>query len=422
MTTLDVTRLSINYGNTNVLENVFISSGCGECIGIIGPNGSGKSTLLKALSKIIRPASGSVVLSGRDLASIPLNELARSMAVVSQDAHSDFEFSCLEIVLMGRNPHMNRFAVEGRRDYEIAEASMRLTSTWHLKDRMFNELSGGERQRVVIARALAQEPSVLLLDEPVSHLDINHQIEILELVDTLKKTKGLLIIMVIHDLNLAARYCDRLILLNDRTIHAAGTPAEVLTREHIRCAFKADVLVRRHPLTGSIYVTLMNTVKPDLQCNGGLKVHVVSGAGTGARLLYALASQGYTLTAGVLNVLDSDYDVAAGLGVKTITEAPFSPITPEASAQSLEAMEAADAIVVSDVPFGWGNLKNLEAVAELAGRKQIVLIEGGEARDFAKGRATELIGRLKAHGAMVVGSVDEAVEAVARGRELSGPA
>jgi iron complex transport system ATP-binding protein len=420
MATLDVARLTVNYGNVRVLEDVFLTSGAGECIGIIGPNGSGKSTLLKALSRIIQPATGSIVLTGRDLGTISRDELARNMAVVSQDTHSDFEFTCLDIVLMGRNPHLKRFAVEGRKDYEIAESSMRLTSTWHLKDRMFNELSGGERQRVVIARALTQEPSVLLLDEPVSHLDINHQIEILELVDRLKKTKGLLVIMVIHDLNLAARYCDRLILLNDRTVRAAGTPAEVLTREHIRDAFKADVLVRRHPMTGSIYITLMNTVKPDRAGNGRLKVHVVSGAGTGARLLYALASQGYTLTAGVLNVLDSDYDVAVELGVKTITEAPFSPITPESGALNLEAMSAADVIVVSDLPFGWGNVKNLEAVAGLAGSKPIVLVESRESRDFTDGKATELLALLTTHGALVVSSVDEAVGAVARAGERPG--
>jgi iron complex transport system ATP-binding protein len=414
MATLDVARLAVSYGNVKVLEDVFMTSAPGECIGIIGPNGSGKSTLLKAISKIIAPAAGSIMLTGKDLKTIRRDELARNLAVVSQDTQSDFEFTCLDIVLMGRSPHMKRFAMESRKDYEIAESSMKLTSTWHLKDRMFNELSGGERQRVVIARALTQEPSVLLLDEPVSHLDINHQIEILELVDGLKKTKGLLVIMVIHDLNLAARYCDRLILLNDRTVQAAGTPTEVLTRDHIRNAFKADVLVRRHPMTGSIYITLMNTVKADRQSNGGLKVHVVSGAGTGARLLYALASRGYTLTAGVLNVLDSDYDVATELGVKTITEAPFSPITPEAAALNLEAMKAADIIVVSDLPFGWGNMKNLETVAELAADKPIVLVEGPENRDFTGGKATETLSRLKAQGALVVDSVDEAIGAVAR--------
>ncbi|HUL62899.1 MAG TPA: ABC transporter ATP-binding protein, partial [Methanocella sp.] len=266
---LDVARLAVRYGNVRVLEDVFLEAGAGECVGVIGPNGSGKSTLLKALSKIIRPAAGSVVLAGRDLQSIPIGELARDMAVVAQDAPTDFNFTVLDVVLMGRSPHLGRFAVEGRKDYAIAEASMRLTGTWDLRDRLFNELSGGERQRAIIARALTQEPSVLLLDEPVSHLDISHQIEVLELVDRLKRARGLLVVLVIHDLNLAARYCDRLILLNDHTVQVAGTPAEVLTREHIRRAFRADVLVRRHPMTGSLYVTLMNPVAAEVAVADG---------------------------------------------------------------------------------------------------------------------------------------------------------
>jgi iron complex transport system ATP-binding protein len=172
--------------------------------------------------------------------------------------------------------------------------------------------------------------------------------------------------------------------------------------------------VRRHPMTGSIYITLMNTVKVDRQSNGGLKVHLISGAGTGARLMYALASRGYKLTAGVLNVLDSDYEAAVELKVKTITEAPFSPITPEASALNVEAMRDADVIVVSDVPFGWGNLSNLEAVMGFAGAKPVVLVEGKESRDFTGGKATEMLEKLKAKGAIVVSGVDEAVEALVR--------
>jgi iron complex transport system ATP-binding protein len=413
MTMLDVQGLSCSYGDVKVLENIFLRSGKGECIGIIGPNGSGKSTLLKALSKTIRPVSGSIVLLDRDLKSFSQGELARNMAVVSQDTPSDFNFTCLDIVLMGRNPHLKRFEIEGKKDYEIAQASMELTSTWGFRDRMFNELSGGERQRVIIARALTQEPSILLLDEPVSHLDINHQIEILELVDRLKKTRGLLIVLVIHDLNLAARYCDRLILLNGKSIQAAGAPAEVLTREHIRKAFRTDVTVRRHPMTGSIYITLMNPVPPEAQTSGGRKIHLVSGAGTGARLMYALASRGYTITAGVLNVLDSDYETAGELGIKTISEAPFSPITPEASAQNLEAMKAADVVVVSDVPVGWGNLQNIESVMSIAGVKPVILVESAEKRDFTDGKATEMLGQLKALGALTVGSVEEAVTRLA---------
>jgi iron complex transport system ATP-binding protein len=407
-----VRGLSCSYGNAKVLENIFFRSGQGECVGIIGPNGSGKSTLLKALSRIIRPSAGTIALCGKDLRSMRSAEMARAMAVVPQDTATDFDFSCLEIVLMGRNPHMKRFALEGAKDYEIARSSMELTSTWELRDRKISELSGGERQRVIIARALAQEPVVLLLDEPVSHLDINHQIEILELIDRLKRTRGMLVVMVIHDLNLAARYCDRLILLNESTIEAAGTPDEVLTRDNIRKAFRADVLVRRHPATGTIYVTPLKAAAPAGDPGNGRLVHIISGAGTGTRLMYALASRGYRLTAGVLNALDSDYEAAGQLGIRVIGEAPFSPITPESSAQNTEAMNAADAIVISDLPFGWGNLMNLEAVLPFAGRKPIVLVESGESRDFTGGKATGMIEQLKLRGAILAGNADEAVEKI----------
>ena len=217
----------------------------------------------------------------------------------------------------------------------------------------------------------------MLLDEPVSHLDINHQIEILELVDRLKKTKGLLVIMVIHDLNLAARYCDRLILLNGRTVQAAGTPAEVLTREHIRNAFKADVLVRRHPMTGSIYITLMNTVKPDRQSNERSQ----GPPGLGRRHrgpapvcagIAGLHADGRRAERPRLRLRRRGRAGCQNDHAKRLSR----PSRRKPAALNLEAMKAADVIVVSDVPFGWGNLKNLESVAELAGSKPIVLVEG----------------------------------------------
>ncbi|CAJ38033.1 heme ABC transporter ATP-binding protein [Methanocella arvoryzae] len=410
---LDVTDLSCKYGNARILENIFFTTRKGECIGIIGPNGSGKSTLLKTLSKVMKPASGSIVVCGKELKDISMNELARSMAVVPQDTNVDFNFSCLDIVLMGRHPHLGRFAVEGKKDYDIARQSMELTNTWHLKDRNISELSGGERQRVIIARALTQEPSVLLLDEPVSHLDINHQIEIMELIQHLKNDRGLLVIVVIHDLNLAARYCDRLILLNENTIQAAGTPSEVLTREHIRRAFRADVLVRRHPMTGTIYITLLNSITTTEPESDGKTIHLVCGAGTGTQLMYQLKTAGYNLTAGVLNVLDTDHETALHLNVNTIVDAPFSPITPESYAANVDALKAADYVVLSDVPFGWGNIKNLEAVLEVSGAKPVILIAGWQNRDFTGGKAGELIQAILNKGAVEVTSADEVVRKLA---------
>jgi iron complex transport system ATP-binding protein len=407
---LDIESISFSYGTAKVLEDITFKADRGECIGIIGPNGSGKSTLLKTLSKILKPAAGRVILCGKELERYSAKELARNMAVVPQETNIDFAFTCLEVVLMGRNPHLKRFEIEGKRDLDVARESMTLTSTWHLRERPFSELSGGERQRVIIARALAQEPSVLLLDEPVSHLDINHQIEILDLVERLKGQRGLVVIVVLHDLNLAARYCDRLMLLYGNKIMVTGSPSEVLTQEHVGRAFRANVVIRKHPITGFLYVTLLN----GREARGfatGKTVHVVCGAGTGARLLFTLRSRGYNVTAGVLNVLDSDHDAAAQLGIKTISEAPFSPITPEACARAREMMRAADTIVISEVPFGWGNLKNLQAVLDAS--KPVILVDGnGGDRDFTGGEAARLLEKIKASGAVVVKDDEALIEAL----------
>jgi len=409
---LDINGLSFKYGTTRVLEDISFRVGKGECIGIIGPNGSGKSTLLKTMSKVLKPSSGRIVLLGKELELYSAKELARQMAFVPQDTSVDFDFTCLEVVLMGRNPHMKRFELEGRRDMEIAREAMALTNTWHLRERPLAEVSGGERQRVIIARALAQEPSVLLLDEPVSHLDINHQIEVLDLAVRLKNERGLLVVVILHDLNLAARYCDRLILLHESKILVSGTPGDVLTGDNIKKAFHANVLVRRHPVTGFLYLTLLNSLdrrEPSI----GKTVHVVCGAGTGTQLMYLLCSRGYNVTTGVLNVLDSDYDTAEQLSIKIVSEAPFSPITAESYAQGLALIKAADILVISDVPFGWGNIRNLEAVIEAGAGKPVLMLEKeASERDFTNGEAAKMLNKIISSGAIQVQNVNELINSL----------
>ncbi len=412
---LDVKSICCGYGQTDVLKDVSFSVEKGECIGIIGPNGSGKSTLLKTMSRILKPSSGSVVLLDKRLDQYSSKELARNMAVVPQDANVEFDFSCLDIVAMGRSPHLKRFEFEGKKDTDIVRQSMELTNTWSLRDRPYSQVSGGERQRLTIARALAQQPSVLLLDEPVSHLDIEHQIEVLDLVERLKKDQGIMVVMILHDLNLAARYCDRLILLSGNSILAAGKPDEVLTEPNIACAFHARVLIRKHPLTGYLYVTLLNSIElmePSLQKT----VHVVCGAGTGTQILYSLRTKGYRVTAGVLNVLDSDYETATQLGIKTVSEAPFSPITPESYAQNVELMKSADVIVLSGVPFGFGNLKNLEAVLDVATLKPVIVMLPESERDFTGGVAGKMIDSLTSMGAVQVSGVESLINTLGQHR------
>ena len=240
---LKIRNLKVCYGKREVLRGVNLDVEEGELLGIIGPNGSGKTTLIRAITGVIRPEDGRITSRGKDLSSWDRKTIARHIAVVPQSVSIDFEFTIEEIVLMGRTPHLN--GRENPEDYEIVRNSMRETETMHLKDRLITELSGGEIQRVIIARALAQEPEILLLDEPTSHLDIRGQVEVLHLIKKLVKN-GITALAVIHDLNLAAAYCDRIALLYNGQIMAHGRPESVLTRENIQEAFKITVTVEKN--------------------------------------------------------------------------------------------------------------------------------------------------------------------------------
>ena len=230
MVLLNVDGVECCYGSIKILENVNLLVKEGDFVGIIGPNGSGKSTLLKSISRTLKPHKGTILLDNKDIYSIKSADLAKQMAVVPQDNTISFSFTALEVVLMGRSPHMSRFQMETEDDMAIARKAMDLTNTWHLATRFVNELSGGERQRVIIARALAQKPKILLLDEPLTYLDIINQLEIMDLVKSLCTKEGIIVMAAIHDLNLAARYCNTAILLNKGKIFSAGPLDEVLNQ------------------------------------------------------------------------------------------------------------------------------------------------------------------------------------------------
>ena len=212
--------LEFYYAARKVLDNVSFTAEVGELIGLVGPNGSGKTTLLKILDGLLKPRVGSVYLDGRKLQDLRLDEIARTIAMVPQDSAANSEFTVFEIVMMGRTPHLKRFSLEGAEDEKKVKKWMELTETIHLAERRLTEISGGERQRVIIARALAQEPKVLLLDEPTANLDICYQLQIMNLIKNLTRRLNLIAICAIHDLNLAARYCDKLILLSEGKIVA----------------------------------------------------------------------------------------------------------------------------------------------------------------------------------------------------------
>jgi iron complex transport system ATP-binding protein len=254
---LRIDNLSAGYYNEDIIKGVSLDVRTGDFMGIIGPNGSGKTTLLRLCSKILRPRQGRIYFSEKDIFTMELKEFCRQVAFVSQDISTDFSFSVMEMVLMGRIPHLKRLQFETKKDTEICERALTLTGSAELKEKMINELSAGERQRAIIARALAQEPVLLLLDEPTAHLDIGHQIQVMDLLKKLNHQNNLTIVMILHDLNLASAYCNRICLLDNGNIFKEGRAEDVLTYKNIEAVYKTVVLVNTNPVTGRPNVVLV---------------------------------------------------------------------------------------------------------------------------------------------------------------------
>jgi iron complex transport system ATP-binding protein len=408
MVVLSVDGVECRYGSIKILENVNFTVNEGDFVGIVGPNGSGKTTLLKSISRTLKPYKGTIMLDKTEVYSIKSIDLARQMAIVPQESNIGFSFSALDIVLMGRNPHMKRFQMESETDLAIVRKAMDRTNTWHLADRPINELSGGEKQRVVIARALAQEPKVLLLDEPLTHLDMINQLEIMDLIKELCGKEHLIVLAVIHDLNLAARYCSSILLLKGAKIFSAGPVENVLTSENIKAVFHVDAIVKKSLVTNSLFIIPLTPQKSTTPRN--CAIHIIAGAGTGTTVMKALVDEGYEVTAGVLNMLDTDYETAELLKIPTVSEAPFSPITEKSKRALSEMIKKSAIIVVTSVPFGYGNLSNLETALDgvKRGIRTYVIDEVPiESRDFTAGKATALMTELKKAGAIFIEHASE---------------
>jgi iron complex transport system ATP-binding protein len=256
---VELNNVSLGYDHRPILHNISMEVRPGQMLGLVGPNGSGKSTLIKGIARIIGLFSGHILIDGRDIMTIRRDELARLVATVPQGPALPGAFTAFEVVLMGRTPHLGLLRYEGGRDIAIAWQAMEATHTQSFAHRRISDLSGGERQRLVIARALTQQPEVLLLDEPTANLDINHQVEILDLVRTLCFEQGLTVITALHDLNLAAQYCHRIVMLNGGRVYAEGTPLDILTAANISEVYGAEVCVCPHPVN-KLPTTLITAV------------------------------------------------------------------------------------------------------------------------------------------------------------------
>ncbi|MBN2178212.1 MAG: ABC transporter ATP-binding protein [Deltaproteobacteria bacterium] len=263
MSHVSLKKIGFRYDETRVLGDISFEVQKGEFFGIIGPNGSGKTTLLRIIDKILVPCEGSVKIGETDLYKIKRNDLAKIVGVVSQDFPPLFPFTAHEIVMMGRSPHLGKLKFEGKGDLDIVKRAMEMTDIFPLAGRPFGELSGGEMQRVLIARALAQRPEIILLDESTAHLDIKHQIDFLNLMRNLNREEGLTVIAVTHDINLSSLYCDRILLLSRGTVHSMGTPGEVIRESSIEEVYETKVLVDKNPKNGVPRVTLLASESRD---------------------------------------------------------------------------------------------------------------------------------------------------------------
>lgn len=420
---LTVQDLTLEYPSYTVLDGVEFTIEEGEMVALLGANGAGKSTLLRALTRSLAPAKGAVLLDELDIRKMSQKEISRSMAVVPQDTGVDFDFSVEDVVLMGRFPYLGRFQKESRADREIAREAMEMTGVGHLAGRSAATLSGGERQRVIIARALCQEPELLLLDEPTANLDISYQSSLLDLAMTLNRKKNITVLAAIHDLNLATQFFDRFLLLARGKLLAAGSAGEVITPENIEASYGVRAVVFRHPLHGRLQVSVPASRNAASRAGGqdaaGEKeaseaslpaVHVIGGGDEAIQVLDTLRETGAPLSVGPVTAQDSSFQYARFFGLPVVEVFPFCPISEDAYRTHLELMGRADLVVIPPIAFGPGNLPNLEAVRQAAGQGKAVFIlepDSTPGRDYTGGRAWELVRELLDGGARSVGDAEE---------------
>lgn len=442
---LDVNGVTFGYERVPLLYDVQLQVRQEEMVGLLGPNGSGKTTLLRLISGVILPQQGTIVLDGRNLRDWGRRGVAQKIAVVPQELHVPFAFTVEQMVSLGRTPYSNWLGSKSRNDDNIVQDAMRAADVISLANRIFNELSGGERQRVMVAMALAQQPKLLLLDEPTAHLDIKYQIEMLELVQRLNHERGVTVIAALHDLNLAARYFPRLVLFQRGIVADAG-PAEVLEPHLLKRVYGIDVQVGI--LRGAEHLSVLPPVAREL---GGKseqepqpKIFVMAGGGSGERLMRALADAHIPFIAGALNIGDSDHTLALRLANEVITEQPYSPISPQTKEHIDTSLLNATLLIVCPMPVGPGNVVLLQEAYAAAqygikvlllapaltttstnGEEQsfsnyactnddLLLKTGIANRDYTNGEGTQLVRDLLQIGAMVVQSVAEAAEAAKR--------
>jgi iron complex transport system ATP-binding protein len=405
VTGISIKGVTVRYPGVTALDDVTLDVPAGEWLSIVGPNGAGKTTLLRAMAAAVPLTSGEIAISEEDgmpesVFGLPSRIRAQRLGVLPQDHNLPEGWSVREVVATGRAPWLGMWRNEGRADRKAVSEAMRLTDTLRFADREAHTLSGGERQRALLARVLAQTPKVLLLDEPTAFLDLQYQWEMLEIVEQARRERGITVVAVLHDLNLASAFSHRIAMMKGGRLAALGTPDEVLTEDITRNVYGRRVTIGRHPATGRPTVVSWPSETPGAR---NTAIHIISGGGTGAALIRRLNADGHAVTAGVLNIGDTDWETAQALDLDIAEEAPFSSVSEAAYTAAEALVRRASMVLVAPMPIGPGNLDNLRLAAEAAKRGQKVLLIGvmDESRDFTGGLAGPLWDDAVAHGAVV---------------------
>ncbi|MFZ0699366.1 MAG: ABC transporter ATP-binding protein [Thermoplasmata archaeon] len=404
--------MSAGYGDRPALRDIDLVVRPGEFVALAGPNGSGKTTLLRTVLGFVTPTSGRVELFGDRVEDLSVRERARRVAWLPQEESPRDDVRLLDYVMYGRYALHGGLEGDSTEDYDLARSILEQVGLADRADDGILSISGGERQRAVLGRALAQTTPLLLLDEPTSHLDIGHQLDLLARVRDLSHRRGVTVVAALHDLNLAARFADRIVVLSRGRRVADGAPMEVLSEELLVRVWGVVADLRREPRTGMPYLIphrLAVAVEAPGPGSGFGPVHLIGGGGAAAPYLWALADDGYALTVGPLHLLDSDAEVAQSLAVAAPIEAPFAPLGPEVRERHRSLLRRARAIVVAPVAIGPANLANLEDLLPFSTRVPIFLVAKPPIadRDFTGGRATEIYGELRAAGAREVRGIDD---------------
>ncbi|MDH7576542.1 MAG: ABC transporter ATP-binding protein [Bacillota bacterium] len=358
---IKTSKLAVGYGSRMVVEGINLKALKGQLICLLGPNGSGKSTILRCLAGLLAPLEGAVYLKGQSLSCLESKSLAKTLAVVLTERPSPGLVTVFDLAAMGRYPYTNFFGHFSGEDKEKTWEALRLVNAHDLAERYFGELSDGEKQKVLLARALVQDPEVIVLDEPTTHLDVKHRLEVMAILRQLTREKGITVLLSLHEIDLALKYCEMALLVKEGRILAWGPPEEVLSDEVVARLYDMESARFSHCLGGI-----------ELKNGGGAAVYVLAGAGSGASLYRLLNKHGFSVVTGVIHENDIDCHVARALGATVLGEMPFEEISASSLEQAVYFGRQAASVIDAGYPVGSLNRRNVELARKLLAQGKVI--------------------------------------------------